>query len=91
MHILHNFIGFCLEKMKDKVKATDRFGAKWVDNSTKKFFTFSKSSAEISIKYRINNCYFKLENQFCRQIIDIPIGSDAVLFMANLFQHYKNK
>ena len=88
LHILHEFIDFDLEKMKDEVTAIDRFGAKRVYNTTTKSFTFSESSSKSLVKYRINNSYFKFENKCCRQIIDIPIGSDAALFMANLFLHY---
>ena len=49
---------------------------------------FSKSSFKISIKYLINNSYFKFENKVYRQIIDIPIGSDTTPFIANMFLYY---
>ena len=78
--------------MKDEVIAVDRFGTKWVKNSPKKTFIFSKSSSRSFIKYRINNCNFKFENKVCQQIIGILVGSDAARFMAVFFlYYYKNK
>ena len=45
-----------------------------------------------SIRYLVNNCFFKLGDKIFRQVIGIPMGLDPAPFMANLFlYHYENK
>ena len=53
---------------------------------------FTKSSLKNSVKWLLNNCYFKLDNKIFRQISGTSMGFNLALFFANLFLfYYKNE
>ena len=50
---------------------------------------FAKSLLKEAIKFHLYNCFFSIGNIIMIQVIGIPVGSDPVLFFANLFQVHK--
>ena len=65
--------------------------ARWVANSSRAAIKFSKPLVKEALEYLMNNCFFTFGNKIFRQIVGIPMRSDPVPFMANLFlYHYEN-
>lgn len=50
--------------------------------------SYNRKNTIAMTKWLINNTYFQLGNQLYRQIIGIPMGTNAGSFLANLFLHY---
>ena len=86
--VLNDLIEFCFKGKKDKLIEIDKYGAKWVDTKSSSKMVFNKTCLKKSVKYLLNNCFFKFGNIILRQAIGIPMGSDPAPFMANLFLYY---
>ena len=65
-------------------------GAFW-RKPTGDFCFYEKKDIKEVMDYIIDNAYFQVRNKIFRQIIGIPMGSDPVPFIANLFLYiYEN-
>ena len=92
MSVLNELVDFCFKGSGKDFITVDNYSARWTyepkDNKT----VFTKASLKKSIKYLLNNCFFKFGDRILKQVIGIPMGSDPAPFMANLFLYfYENK
>ena len=91
LKVLNELVDFCFKGGGKEFIQVKQFGAVWTDDNNQANI-FSKSSLKNSIKYLLDNCYFKFGNKIFKQVIGIPMGSDPAPFMANLFlYYYENK
>lgn len=63
----------------------------WTNSREKGKLPFHKTSLNLAILYLLDKSYFTLGSMFFRQLIGIPMGFDAALFIANLFLYFYEK
>ena len=70
-----------------KLISIDKFGtARWVKSGKKSSSIYDIDKVLLSLKYTLENCYFKFGNRIFRQVVGIPLGSDpAQLFCKSVF------
>ena len=77
-----------MRKLLISVSELLKFGATWINDKSKFKTTFNEVSLKLAINFLLDNCFFNFGTLSCLQIMEIPIGSDPVHFVANLFLHY---
>ena len=92
LSVLNELVDFCFKGSTKNYITVDNYRARWTDEPDNNKVFFTKMSLKKSIKYLLNNCFFKFGDKVLRQVIGIPMGSDPAPFMANLFLYfYENK
>ena len=81
-------INKCFENSKRKYITVNNSEASWDVTPSKKYFSFSKTSLVSSVRFLINNTYFKCGDLTLKQNIGIPMGTDPGPDFANLFLHF---
>ena len=65
-------------------------GAFWSGSKRKTGRTYFLQEIKSCLEFLINNSFFQVGSKFFCQTIDIPMGSDPVLFFSNLFYSFVN-
>ena len=90
--VLEELVDFCFQGGTHERISITGSGARWVSKNTRSGICYDRNMIKQSIRYLVNNCFFKLGDKIFRQVIGIPMGLDPAPFMANLFlYHYENK
>ena len=85
-------INFCFKGGEKHFIIVTNFGATWTDDKNKFKITFDKALSKLVINFFFDNWFFNFGNLSFQKITGIPIGSDTVPFMGNLFlYYYENK
>ena len=77
-----------MRKLLISVSELLKFGATWINDKSKFKTTFNEVSLKLAINFLLDNCFFNFGTLSFLQIMEIPVGSDPVYFVANLFLHY---
>ena len=78
----------CFNNSRMKFIMINKSEAFWSNKPSAKYFSFDKTSLLTSIRFLIDNTYFKCGNLILKQNIGIPMGIDPGPDFANLFLHY---
>ena len=85
--VLNSLIDFCFDGEESKNITVNNYGARWVKNIQDNEICLNKQQIKDAVAYLLFNCDFTVTPKIFCQIIGIPVGSDPVLFFANLFLH----
>ena len=75
---------------KQFIKINSKY-ANWSDNvkpNTEKTIYFTEAELKHWLKYLLDNLYVKFDSNIFRQIVGIPMGTDCVPELANIFLFY---
>ena len=86
--VLNSLIDFCFDGGESKNITVNKYGARWVKNIQDNEICLSKQQIKDAVAYLLFNCDFTVAPKIFSKIIGIPVGSDPVLFFANLFLHF---
>ena len=83
-------IDFCFKDNQGRYLKITKYGGTWVNITNKLNVLFDKKYLKLAINYVLHHSFSNLGNLAFHQTISIPMGSDPVLFMADLFFSWKN-
>lgn len=82
---LENIVNKCFTSSKIKYITVNHFEAFWSSVPSKKHTSFNITSLLNSIRFLIDNTFFKCGDLLLKQNIGIPMGTDPGPDFANLF------
>lgn len=82
--MLYQLTDFYIHGDSHKYISINTIDVKWISKPDGYSVVFEKCSSKKVIKYVMDNCFFEFGSKVFQQVTEKPMGSDTVLFMANL-------
>ena len=87
---INAFISSIFKLRKKKYIAIGHINAYFSDKASK-YGSFSEHEIISQINYLIDNCFINFNNNIFQQVVGIPMGTNSVSHMANIFLHVYEK